>query len=46
MLSKVAVLKTRNFKADGIPKLSFQMLRFILILFTQMLNLGQTLLKN
>jgi len=46
MISKLAVLKTRNFMADGIPKPSFQMLRFILILFTQMLNLGQTLLKR
>lgn len=46
MLSKLAVLKPRNFMADGIPKLSFQMLRLILILFTQMLNPQQTLLKR
>lgn len=46
MLSKLAVLKARNSTADGIPKLSFQMQRLILILFTQMLNLGQTLLKR
>lgn len=45
MLSKLAVLE-KKFMADGIPKLSFQMLRLILILFTQMLNLGQTLLKR
>lgn len=46
MLSKLAVLKPRNFVADGIPKLSFQMLRFIFILFTRVLNLGQTLLTR